>query len=100
VAYDNSNTGMMYRNDNKEQDSHPDFNGFINIGGQEYWLSGWIKEGKEGSKFEGRKFFSLAFKPKEEKKVVRGRQPSGGAADMDDDIPFAPIAKGIGGHAL
>jgi hypothetical protein len=65
MSYDNTNTGLMYRNDKKEQDTHPDFSGSINIDGTEYWLAGWVKEGKEGSKFEGRKFFSLAFKPQE-----------------------------------
>lgn len=84
MAYDNTNTGMMYRNDKKESDSHPDFTGFIDIEGEEYWLSAWVKEGKKG-KLEGKKFFSLAFKPKEQRQTAPTK---GRGRDTDDDIPF------------
>lgn len=83
MAYDNTNTGMMYRNEKKESASHPEFTGFINIEGVEYWLSGWVKEGKSGGKMAGKKFFSLAFKSKDGKKPVT--TPEG---DDDDEIPF------------
>ena len=56
--YDNS--GALYVNDKKEKDSHPDRNGSALIDGVEYWVSGWIKEGKSG------KFMSLAFRRKDE----------------------------------
>jgi len=56
--YDNS--GALYVNDKKEKDSHPDRNGSALIGGVEYWVSGWIKEGNSG------KFMSLAFRRKDD----------------------------------
>jgi hypothetical protein len=31
--------------------------GAINVDGVEYWLSAWVREGKEGGKMAGRKFF-------------------------------------------
>lgn len=90
MEYDNTNSGIMYRNPRKEQDNHPDFAGTINIDGTEYWLSGWVKQAKEGSKLAERgiqNFFSLAMKPKDEapkkaapKKVVKQVE--------QDDIPF------------
>jgi hypothetical protein len=55
--YDNS--GLLYRNDSKETDKHPDYKGNLTIGGTEYWLSAWIKDGKRG------KFLSLSVKPKD-----------------------------------
>jgi len=37
--YDNTNTGMMMRNDSRETEKHPEFRGSINVGGVDYWLA-------------------------------------------------------------
>ena len=92
MAYDNTNTGLLSRNDRKEKDTHPDYKGQINVDGVEYWLSGWVKERKDGTG----KFFSLSVSPKNAppaapaSKPAPARQaaPSSGFDDMDDDIPF------------
>ena len=47
-------SGVLFKNDRKEKETHPDYKGKINCGGTERWLSAWIKEGKSG------KFMSLA----------------------------------------
>lgn len=65
MAYDNNNTGLLARNKRKEKEEHPSHTGSINVEGKEYWLSAWVKEGKEGSKLAGEKFFSLAIKAKD-----------------------------------
>lgn len=44
MTYDNTNKGAMWRNMDKQSDTHPDFKGSINIDGVEYWLSGWSKK--------------------------------------------------------
>lgn len=67
MAYDNTNTGMLSRNERKEKDTHPEYRGSINVEGKEYWLSAWVKEGKPGGKMEGKKFFSLSIEAKEAK---------------------------------
>jgi hypothetical protein len=86
--YDNTNSGILSRNDRKEQPSHPDFKGQLNVDGVEYWLSGWVKERKDGSG----KFFSLSVKPKDAPAAAPARQQpksqaSSGFDDMND-IPF------------
>ena len=81
-TYDNTNKGIFGRNDRKTQDTHPDFSGSINIEGREFWLSGWIKERKDGS---GR-FFSLSVKPKDGASASATPRPA--PTDLDDEIPF------------
>lgn len=80
MAYDNTNRGVLFKNDRKENDNHPDYRGSVNVSGVEYWLSAWIKESDKG------KFMSLSVKPKEEKPqkpAQATRQPAYG----DDDPP-------------
>ncbi len=82
------NSGIMFVNDKKTKDAHPDRKGSATIGGVEYWVSGWIKEGDRG------KFLSLAFEPKKNADVKapvstsRGQVDRGGIADMPDECPF------------
>jgi hypothetical protein len=57
--YDNTNRGVLFLNDRKEQDTHPDRKGSINIEGKEYWLSAWDKETSKGETI------SLSVTPKE-----------------------------------
>ena len=82
--YDNTNRGVLFKNDNKEKETHADYDGSLNVAGQDYWINAWVKEGKSG-----RKFFSLSVKekkpvdPKETKSVEDMGQP------IDtSDIPF------------
>jgi hypothetical protein len=92
MSYDNTNSGMLSRNEKKEKDTHPDFKGAINVEGREYWLSAWVKEGKPGGKMEGRKYFSLSVTPKNQDTIVvkAAEAPQKKATtfdQLDDDIP-------------
>jgi hypothetical protein len=65
------NSGAVFKNERKEKDSHPDRTGSAMVGGVEYWVSGWLKDGAKGP------FLSLAFKRKDEKQAEqpRGERP-------------------------
>lgn len=78
------NSGVLFKNDRKEKDTHPDYTGTGLIGGTDYYISAWLKDGKKG------KFFSFAFKPKQETGQKAMQQAR---AQVDDDfgdpeIPF------------
>lgn len=90
MAYDNTNRGAIWKNDDKREDNHPDFKGSINVDGVEYWVSAWKR--KEGAAAKA-PALSFSVKPKEDQKpapkktdpITSGRSLR---ADMDDDIPF------------
>jgi uncharacterized protein (DUF736 family) len=58
--YDNEKRGSLFRNDRKDKDSQPDYNGTCQIEGVEYYMNAWVKESKAG-----KKYFSFSFKAKE-----------------------------------
>lgn len=91
MAYDNTNSGMMARNERRTTDKHPEFSGSINVEGVDYWLSAWVNEGKPGGKMEGKKYFSIKLSRKDNAAsgggVQRMERPSYGNI-ADDDIPF------------
>ena len=75
------NSGVLFKNDKKETGNHPDYKGNITVGGKDYWLSAWIKEGKSG------KFMGLAVSPKEEYKAKPSERSKATGFD-DQDLPF------------
>ena len=80
MSYDNTNSGVLFKNDRKEAEKHPDYKGSINVNGQEFWLSAWIKTGQKG------KFMSLSVSPKDANAKPAGNKST--TADDFDDEPF------------
>ena len=100
MAYEQrDNSGSLFRNTYKEKPNQPDHKGTAMIGGVNYKIAAWVKEGKNG------RFFSLTF---EEPQPVEQTTASGqsyakasggfekkaenkweaGLADLSDEIPF------------
>lgn len=83
--YDNTNKGVLFLNDRKESEKHPDRKGSINIDGKEYWLSGWDKQTSKGDTI------SLSVQAKESAKTKQNAQRQSAPANdsfQDDDVPF------------
>lgn len=88
--YDNTNRWTLFKNENRATDKHPEYSGTLNVDGVEFWLNGWIKEGRKG------KFFSGSIKRKDnqmanlrdELNAKSPQAPARGHAPIDDDVPF------------
>lgn len=88
--YDNTNRGVLFKNDRKTKDTQPGYTGSLNVDGVEYYLDAWVKDGQKG------KFFSVSVKRKDQQShapaparaPAPAPRPSSGFDDMNDDIPF------------
>jgi len=91
--YDNTNRGVLFKNDKKTTEKHPDYQGNINVNGTEYKLAAWIKTSKKGDKFMSISVSSMAenaSKQKHDKAKADGYAPERKAFVDDnlDDCPF------------
>jgi uncharacterized protein (DUF736 family) len=77
MTYDNTNRGVLFKNQEHERDTDADYRGSINIDGFDYWLNAWIKTSKAGEKY-----MSLSVKPKQTANLKR--MP----VEDDSEIPF------------
>lgn len=92
MAYEQKDmSGSLFRNNRKEKETHPDYSGTVRIDGHDMWISAWLREQKDGTKY-----FSLAFKRKDgtaerpAEFVAKAKEVFPGAsASLDDDVPFA-----------
>jgi uncharacterized protein (DUF736 family) len=86
MEYDNTNRGVLFRNDRKETEKQPDFTGSLDIDGVDHYLSAWIKTSKAG-----KKYFDIKFNPKQkvaQQHVQKAKQQFEPEEDFSDDIPF------------
>ena len=80
--YDDTNSGALFKNDKEGNEKRPDYKGPLNVQGQEFYVSAWLKTAKSGQKF-----MSLQVTPKEEKKADFN-DPVPAAFDDDSALPF------------
>ena len=88
MAFDKNNSGTLGRNRRQRPNTKdPGYSGACEIAGVDYWLSGWVKDGRDGSKF-----FSLAFKRKDAPKTPAPAPATPAApeaaAHEDEEVPF------------
>lgn len=91
TQYDDTNRGVLFKNDKQGNENRPDYKGSINVNGQELWLSAWLKTSQAGNKF-----MSLSVQPKEQHRPQHAGQQSPQVSPPqnpqpafdDSDIPF------------
>jgi uncharacterized protein (DUF736 family) len=79
--YDNTNRGVLFRNEKKKSEKHPDYSGQVDVEGVEWELAGWIKESKSGKKF-------LSLMVKKPYKEENGKPVEDKRNNEGDEIPF------------
>ena len=62
----NELSGILFKNDRKERDNQPDYKGSTTVKGVAYWISGWKKQGQNGT------FLSLALTEKDQPAQEQG----------------------------
>ena len=96
--YDNTNRGVLFKNEEKRSERGPDYSGSLNVDGVEFFLDAWIKVAQSG-----RKFMSVSVKLKDKQASARhapqrsapppkdtrthGERKRAPFEDMDD-VPF------------
>ncbi len=73
-----NNTGAIFKNKNKTEETHSDYNGTAKIGEKEYWVNAWVNTSAAGVKYMQIKF---AIKEKASPTEQKGE-------NIEDDLPF------------
>jgi hypothetical protein len=87
AEYDNTNRGVLYKNDRRENDKQPNFKGRINIDGTEYWLSGWSAKKEDGETYVRLARGDVRV-PTANGASMTKPAPRRASASLDDDMPF------------
>ena len=78
--YDNTNRGALFKNERKEQPTHSDYNGTINVDGKEFYLNAWLKESQAG-----KAYMSLSVKAKD---AAKSNGSPASPTISAEDVPF------------
>ncbi len=74
-------TGSLFKAEKDKPDDR-DYSGQAKIGDALYWISGYVREGKQG-----RKYLSLRFKPQQERPANQSARPAT-RDELNDEIPW------------
>jgi hypothetical protein len=83
MEFDNTDRGVLFKNDHKQKETQADYKGTLNVGGREFRISAWVKESKAGAKF-----MSLAVTAKEAMPERKASKPYPSLASKNLDAPF------------
>ena len=89
MEYDNTNRGVLFKNDKKTDEKHPDYKGSdMDANGADHWLNAWLAKDKNGNTY-----MRLSTKLKDEAHNKGMQQARAALAPqsegfLSDDIPF------------
>lgn len=75
--------GILFKNRDKREVNHSDWNGELRLDGKDFWLNGYVKKDRNGNDY-----ISITTKPKLPKAQKPKPVSYGSKNDMDDEIPF------------
>jgi uncharacterized protein (DUF736 family) len=82
AEFDNTNRGVLFKNQYRKTEKHPDYTGNINVEGKELDLAAWVRKSKKGVVY-----ISLSVsEPKVED--LTSEVESVYNQDIDEDIPY------------
>ena len=86
MEYDNTNRGVLFKNNEKSKETDPDYKGsYMNADGADHWLNAWLAKDKNGNTY-----MRLSTKAKDDahKQGMQQARQSLQAKELDDDLPF------------
>ena len=88
MEYDNTNRGVLFKNNDKAKETDPDYKGsYMNAAGADHWLNAWLAKDKNGNTY-----MRLSTKLKDDahkqgmQQARQAMQPK--ELDDDSDLPF------------
>lgn len=88
--YDNTDRGVLFRNEQKKSDKHPDYSGSINLADGEHFLDGWLNRSKGG-----KAYLSLKIGKLKDRQAAPPQKPADdwGSSEpfVDDDLDSIPF---------
>lgn len=81
--YDNNMRGVLFKNDKKETEKHPDYTGSATIENVDYFMDAWLNEAESG-----RKYMSFSFKAKTKQSAAPASKTPARRGRDEDEAPF------------
>ena len=87
MEYDNTNRGVLFKNNDKAKETDPDYKGsYMNAAGADHWLNAWLAKDKNGNTY-----MRLSTKLKDEahkQGMQQAKQSLAPSQEFEDDLPF------------
>ena len=86
MEYDNSNRGVLFKNDRKTEEKHPDYTGsYMDADGADHWLDAWLAKDKNGKTYMRVK---TKLKDEAHKQGMQQARQAIQPKELEDDLPF------------
>lgn len=84
MEYDNTNRGVLFKQEEKPKENAPDYKGTFNHKGEDFKLAGWLKMSKAGKPYLSLKEDDFVPQQQTQQQPQQPQQ----SQDFSQDIPF------------